>query len=248
MQYLRSKFFDVFVALWTILLCPSLPLLWLLGSPTRYLRLVSQIWVKGILVGLWYIVGLRHAERGVENIPREPCIIVANHQSPWETFALAAKFPDAAFVAKQELARIPIVGWFITNYPMILIARDGGPSAMRKFIVASRAALAEKRPIIIFPEGTRKSVAEKVEFKRGVEFLYADLQTPVLPVAVNSGVFWGPDRSLKYNGVITISYLPVIMPGLGRDKFKQVAESSIHAEKERLVNELDIGPWIWAIG
>jgi 1-acyl-sn-glycerol-3-phosphate acyltransferase len=248
MQYVRSKIFDVFIVAWTIFLCPSLPILWLSGPSTHYLRLISQVWVKGILVALRYIVGLRYVERGVDNIPSEPCIVVANHQSPWETFALAAKFPTAAFVIKEELARVPIVGWFLRNYPMIFVERNGGPSAIRKFIAASRATITEKRSIIIFPEGTRQSVFDKVEFKRGVEFLYADLRRPVLPIAVNSGVFWGPDRCFKYNGIITISYLPTIMPGLPRDEFKRAAESLIDAEKERLVGELDIEPWLSAIG
>src|SRR5258708_1325642 len=104
MQYIRSKLFDAFVVTWTLLLSPSLPILWILATPKHSLRCVSQFWIRGLLFGLWYIVGLRHIELGRENIPKEPCIIVANHQSLWETLALAAIFPSAAFVAKQEVS------------------------------------------------------------------------------------------------------------------------------------------------
>jgi 1-acyl-sn-glycerol-3-phosphate acyltransferase len=201
-----------------------------------------------VLFGLWYIVGLRHIELGRENIPKEPCIIVSNHQSLWETLALAAIFPSAAFVAKREISQFPIVGWYVTNYPMIMIDRAGRGQAIRKLIQQSRAALAEGRSVVLFPEGTRKSVSDRVSFRKGIEFLYAELQCPFLPVALNSGVFWGPDRKFKYKGTITISYLPSITPNLSMEQFKMVAETAIQNEKDRLLKELDIDPWIDAIG
>jgi 1-acyl-sn-glycerol-3-phosphate acyltransferase len=247
-QYIRSKLFDVALVLWTLLISPSLPILWLLGTPRRHLRTVANIWVNGVLFGLWYIVGLRYVECGRENIPKEPCIIISNHQSAWETLAFAAFFPNASFVSKQEMARVPIVGWFLRNYPMIMIDRKGGQRAIIKMIDESRDALRDGRSVIIFPEGTRKSVADDVIFKRGVESLYAELQRPVLPIAVNSGAFWGPDRLFKYNGVITVSYLSIIAPGLSNADFRQKAQSLIQIEKNRLLSQLDIAPWIDALG
>ncbi len=235
MQYIRSKAFDLFAVVWTLLFAPSWLVLWLAGSPSSAIRKMAQTWIGGILLGLRSIVGLTHVERGRENIPKEPCILAANHQSMWETLALCHLFPDAAFVAKQEVSRIPIVGWHVKHYPMILIERAAGPSALRKTVAESRAALAAGRSIIIFPEGTRRRLADPVLFKRGIEFLYSELQVPVLPVALNSGAFWGPDRSFKHEGMITVSYLPPIMPGLSREAFRTRAESMLQAEKERLL-------------
>jgi 1-acyl-sn-glycerol-3-phosphate acyltransferase len=197
---------------------------------------------------VWHIVGLKYVERGHENAPREPCIIIANHQSPWETLVLASKFPNAAFVAKKEMKRVPIVGWFLTNYPMILIERGGGLGAIRKLIRESSEALEAGRSVIIFPEGTRKSVSDKIVFKRGIEFLYSELRQPIFPIVVNSGVFWGPDRLFKFNGTITISYLPPIMPGLSQKEFKETTEALMQAEKEHLVHSLGIDPWLEALG
>jgi 1-acyl-sn-glycerol-3-phosphate acyltransferase len=179
------------------------------------------------------VVGLKAQQRGGENIPTEACIIVCNHQSPWETIALIVHFPDVAIVTKQELLRIPVFGWFVKAFPMILIDREAGFKALRKMVSECRTALAQGRSVLIFPEGTRKKVSDPVIFKRGVEFLYSQLGVPVLPVAVNSGIFWG--RALKHSGTITLSYLPPIAPGLSPTEFKRIAENSLQTEKERLV-------------
>jgi Acyltransferase len=101
------------------------------------------------------------------------------------------------------------------------------------YCLQCRTALAQGRSVLIFPEGTRKKVSDPVIFKRGVEFLYSQLGVPVLPVAVNSGIFWG--RALKHSGTITVSYLPPIAPGLSPTEFKRIAEDSLQTEKERLV-------------
>ena|SRR5579864_4423806 len=236
MQFIRSKAFDAFVVAWTLIISPSCIVLWLCGTPRHALRAVSRFWAQGILWGLSHIVGLRHVERGRENIPNGPCLIIANHQSAWETLALAVIFPAASFVAKQETARIPIVGWFLRNYPMIMVDRGGGGNAIRQLIADSRAVLADGRSIIIFPEGTRKSTSERVVFKRGAEVLYAELDRLVLPIALNSGVFWTREGS-KCAGTITVSFLPPILPGLSGEEFRQKAQTLLEAERDRLVRE-----------
>jgi 1-acyl-sn-glycerol-3-phosphate acyltransferase len=236
MQSIRSKAFDAFVVVWTLVISPSCIVLWLCGTPPHTLRAVSRFWASGILWALSHIVGLRHVERGRENIPSGPCLIISNHQSLWETVALAVIFPTASFVAKQETAHIPIVGWFLRNYPMIMVDRGGGGSAIRQLIADSRAVLANGRSIIIFPEGTRKTVSERVAFKRGTEVLYAELGAPVLPMTHNSGVFWTRDGA-KCPGTITLSFLPPILPGLSGEEFRQKAQALLETERDRLVRE-----------
>jgi 1-acyl-sn-glycerol-3-phosphate acyltransferase len=231
MQHVRSRLFDVFLALWTALFAPALAALWLCGSPGRGVRLASRLWARGILAGLKGIVGLTYAERGQQNIPDEPCLIVANHQSTWETLAFLILFPDVAIVAKRELLTIPVFSWFLRNSPMILIDRESGSKAVRKMVDESRAALDQGRSVLIFPEGTRKQVSEPVAFKRGVELLYAKLDRVVLPVALNSGDFWGPGRPVKRAGTIAVSYLSPIQPGLPGNEFTRRAEQLLEAEK-----------------
>jgi 1-acyl-sn-glycerol-3-phosphate acyltransferase len=237
MQFIRSAAFDLFACAWTLALSPSAIVLWLRGTPHGALRNVAQLWLKGLIWGLWHIVGLRHTERGRKNIPNVPCIVIANHQSAWETLILATIFPTAAFVAKRETSRIPVIGWFLRNYPMIMIDRGGGSTAIRQLITESRATLADGRSVIIFPEGTRKTVSDPILFKRGIEFLYSEIDAPVLPIALNSGVFWGRHRLMKYDGTIALSFLPPIQPGLSRDEFRQTAQALLEAERDRLVGE-----------
>jgi len=233
MQRIRSKLFDIFLALWTGLFIPALAVLWLCGSPEREVRLASRLWARGILLGLNWLVGLTYVERGHHNIPEEPCLIIANHQSTWETLAFLVLFPDVAIVAKQELLTIPVFSWFLRKSPMILIDRESGAKAVRKMVEESRAALAQGRSVLIFPEGTRKSVSEPIAFKRGVEMLYSKLDSVVLPVALNSGHFWGPDRPFKRGGTIAVSYLDPIRPGLPGTEFTRRAEQLLEAERRQ---------------
>jgi 1-acyl-sn-glycerol-3-phosphate acyltransferase len=195
------------------------------------------VWARGVLIELKWIVGLTHVERGRHNIPDEPCLIIANHQSTWETLAFLVLFPDVAIVAKRELLTIPVFSWFLRRSPMILIDRESGSKALRKMVEESRAALAQGRSVLIFPEGTRQQVATRIEFKRGVELLYTKLERVVLPVALNSGLFWGPGRALKRAGAISVSYLSPIEPGLPGSEFMRRAEQLLEAERVVLVRD-----------
>lgn len=232
MQRIRSRLFDLVLAVWTALFAPVLAILWLCGSPERGVRLASRLWARGIMAALKWLVGLTYAERGQHKIPDEPCLIVANHQSTWETLAFLVLFPDVAIVAKQELLTIPVFSWFLRKSPMILIDRESGSKAVRKMVEESRAALAQGRSVLIFPEGTRRPVSEPIAFKRGVELLYARLGAPVLPVALNSGHFWGLGQSYKRAGTIRVSYLDPIAPGLTGDEFTRRAEELLEAERQ----------------
>ncbi|GEO18501.1 lysophospholipid acyltransferase family protein [Microvirga aerophila] len=231
MQRARSKLFDILLAVWTGLFAPALAILWICGSPERGVRAGSRLWARGVLVGLKWFVGLTYLERDRHNIPDEPCLIIANHQSTWETLAFLVLFPNVAIIAKQELLTIPIFSWFLRKSPMILIDRESGSKAVRKMIDESRTALAQGRSVLIFPEGSRKPASEPIEFKRGVELLYTKLDRVVLPVALNSGLFWEPNRSYKRAGTISVSYLSPIEPGLPGNDFTRKAEQLLEAER-----------------
>ncbi|HEY8563935.1 MAG TPA: lysophospholipid acyltransferase family protein [Beijerinckiaceae bacterium] len=228
---LRSLAFDVAFALWTGMFGLAIPVLWLRGTPPRAVRAATRAWVSGTLVLLDRIVGLRYVERGLERRPDGPCLIVANHQSTWETLAFLVLFPDVAIVAKQELITIPVFGWYLRNSPMIIIDRETGTKALRIMIDQARTTLDEGRSVLIFPEGTRRDVAEPVRFKRGAEMLYARIGAVVLPVAVDSGRFWPPGRGPKRPGVITVNYLDPIEAGLSGTAFTERAEHLLQEGK-----------------
>ena len=126
MSRIRSGLFNAYWAGWTALFILPLGVLAALGAPARPIRAFTRLWSRGILFGLRAIIGLTYVEEGRARIPSEPCLIVANHQSTWETFAFLALFPDVAIVAKRELLAIPVFAWFLRKSPMILIDRDSG--------------------------------------------------------------------------------------------------------------------------
>ncbi|WP_082477517.1 lysophospholipid acyltransferase family protein [Methylobacterium sp. Leaf93] len=229
----RSALFNVYWAAWTA--CFALPLVVLaaLGCPTKPIRAATRLWSRGILFGLRHIVGLSYVEEGRAHIPTEPCLIVANHQSAWETLAFLVLVPNVAIVAKRELVAIPIVGWFLRRSPMIIIDRANGTQALRTMIDESRLAIAEGRSILMFPEGTRSTIDAPVQFKRGVELLYAKLGLPVLPVAVNSGLYWPHGGSRHVPGTVVVSYLAALKPGLSGGEFMRGTQDAIDAELNR---------------
>jgi 1-acyl-sn-glycerol-3-phosphate acyltransferase len=219
-QRTRSLLFDAVLILWTASFLPALCVLLIAGRPTGPVRATSRVWARGILAALRWTVGLTHVERGRHNIPSTPCLIIANHQSQWETIAFLTLVPNVAIVAKQELGAVPVLGWFLRHSPMILIDRESGGAAVRHMLAEARKALAQGRPVLIFPEGGRRSASTEIEFKGGAELLYSQLGVPALPVALDSGLFWSRDLRSKRSGAITVSYLPAIEPGLSRAEFR----------------------------
>jgi 1-acyl-sn-glycerol-3-phosphate acyltransferase len=220
--------------MWTGMLGLAIPFLWIAGTPPRAVRVVTRLWSRGILALLSIFVGLKYQVRGRENVPGTPHLIIANHESTWETLAALVLFPDVAIVTKSELLRIPVMGWYLKHSPMILIDREEASRALREMTEKSRAALADGRSVLIFPEGTRKALGEPVAFKRGVELLYRTLGVPVLPVAIDSGRFWGIGGAQRQSGTITVSFLPPIEPGLRAKDFIRSAEALLEAERNAL--------------
>ena len=237
MRTLRWLAFNFAWGLWTALFGLAIPLLWSIGSPARIVRILSRLWARGVLAMLSVIVGLKHVERGREHVPSSPSLIVSNHESTWETLAALVLFPGVAIIAKRELLRIPVMGWYLRRSPMIVIDRDSASKALRKMADESRAALAEGRSVLIFPEGKRRRAGEALEFKRGVELLYRTLDVPVLPVVLNSGNFWGTGGRPKRPGSIVVSFLAPIYPGLSAAAFVTTATVRMTAEKMALDRE-----------
>ncbi|RFB81517.1 lysophospholipid acyltransferase family protein [Methylovirgula sp. 4M-Z18] len=231
---LRSLLFNICFASVTALWAVPIPFLALFGSPSRAVRMMARNWARMVLALLHWIVDISYEVEGRENIPAEPCLIVCNHQSTWETIAFNVLFPNVTLVAKEELGKIPVFGWYLKRAPMILIDRDAGAAAIRKMAEASRKALAQGRSVVIFPQGTRADADDKVDFKRGVQLLYHVLDVKVLPVALNSGRFWPSGKGEKHAGKIRVSCLPVISPGLNAAHFLSQVQTSVELERQRL--------------
>ncbi len=238
MHYLRSILFCAAVVIWTIVVSLTVPFLWLFNASSATVRAVSQVWARTIMFLFRVVLGLDYREIGRGNVPDGPCIIACNHQSLWETAALSAIFPDASIVAKKELGKLPIVGWFLQRYPMILVDRAAGRQALKLMVEEATRAVGEGRKVLLFPQGTRQAVGEPMVFQAaGISALYTSLNVPVVPAACNSGLYWGKKTLMICSGTITLSFLPPIAPGLNRKEFQPMLEKMIAEESERLVGE-----------
>jgi 1-acyl-sn-glycerol-3-phosphate acyltransferase len=138
---------------------------------------------------------------------------------------------------KQELSRIPLWGWCAERAGMILLERDQGAPALRKLLTNVRAAIKKERQVVVFPEGTRRPPGATPDYKGGIAHLYRVTGAPVVPVALNSGLFWPRRRFARYPGTIIFEFLPPIMPGLkSRDFIKQL-QDDIETASDRLLVE-----------
>jgi 1-acyl-sn-glycerol-3-phosphate acyltransferase len=234
MQPIRSALFNVFLLFWTLFLAATMPWLAWKKDPVMTRR-VSRLWASGVAWGMRMLGGLSYREIGREHRPTTPALYVSNHQSAWETIVFAVLVPEIAIVLKEELYRIPIFGWFLERSPMIAIDRAGGSSSLKKMFREARAATAQGRSLLIFPEGTRRAPTERADFHRGVLLLYKALGVPVVPVAHNAGLYWKARSFSIKGGEITVSYLPAIPPGLPDEEFMTRVREVIYAERDRLV-------------
>ncbi len=156
---------------------------------------------------------------GMEHFPNMAVLVAAKHQSAWDTIVMPLLFPGAAVVLKRELTWIPFYGWYIRKYGTIPIERNRGVSALRKMRQAARTHCEGGKSVIIFPEGTRAEPGAPIALQSGVAALYKDLNIFVLPIALNSGRFWGRRTITRQPGTITVKILPPIPPGLTKQEF-----------------------------
>jgi 1-acyl-sn-glycerol-3-phosphate acyltransferase len=232
---LRSLLFNFGLWSWTLLLVIlCLPLLLL---PRGAWIGAARVWKGGIRAMLRTLVGLDHEVRGRARVPVGPVIYAFKHQSAWETLTLHLLIDDPAIALKRELTLIPLFGWYALRAGMIRIDRGHGTRALRSLIRNARRAVARGQSVVIFPEGTRVAPGARRPYHPGVAALYLQLGLPVVPVALNSGLFWGRRAFVKQPGRITVEFLEPIPPGLDRRRFMEVLEESLETATNRLVAE-----------
>lgn len=235
MTLLRSTLFNVaFFAFTAVAALVCLPLVPLLDRAGR-LALLAW-WAERVLGLLRITVGISVRVTGREHLPEDgPALIASKHQSAFDTIVWLTLLPRPAYVLKRTLLWIPIYGWYARATGMIAIDRTAGPSAIRHLMRAGEAAVAERRQIVIFPEGTRTAPGERRPYQPGIAALYARSGLPVIPVATDSGLCWGRRAFHKHPGTITVAVLPPIPPGLPREAMLERLEAAIEAETDRLL-------------
>jgi 1-acyl-sn-glycerol-3-phosphate acyltransferase len=180
-------------------------------SPLTRYRIISS-WSRLMVWSLTRICGVRYRVLGAENIPDEPFIVLAKHESAWETLALQVVLPPQVWVVKRELLWIPFFGWGLAMLSPIAIDRRDGSRALRQTLEQGRERLATGFNIVIFPEGTRSAPGVSGTYQAGGAWLALQTGAPIVPVAHNAGDHWPRNSFLKYPGVVTISIGPAVRP------------------------------------
>ena len=169
--------------------------------------------------------------KGKENIiTKDKFFIACSHQSMFETFFLQTLFNSPIFILKKELLNIPIFGWYLRKINSISINRNKVTKENLNFIEKIKQVMEEKRPLIIFPQGTRVAPNDKVPFKKGVGRIYKELNVMCQPVAINSWDVWPKFGKMIPNKTITVSILKPIYAGMNEKEFIYLLENQIYSE------------------
>lgn len=234
---IRSTLFNIAFFGWVFTACVSLAWVALLPRP----RLMATIrWFLGTVGWLERnILGLEYEIVGIEKLPREGSfILAAKHQSAWETMKLHTILNDPAVILKKELTEVPVWGLIARKARMIPVERGAGARAFASMLEGALRIREEGRPIAIFPQGTRVAPGAVVPYKAGVGLLYKRLNLPMIPMALNAGVFWPRKAYFKRPGRITVEILDPIPAGLPRDEAMARLEAVLEAASDRLVRKV----------
>ena len=206
--HIRSLIFNIFLPIWTVFISTLLSPLIFFKNP-KVMSALGISWSYVTISALRIICNIRIEVQGAHNLPKSPYIIACKHQSALETafFQQYLKFP--VYVIKKELLKIPFYGWFLKHMGMISIDRKGGISALKQMLRDCEKNLNQNRSIIIFPEGTRVMPLESVEYHAGILAIKKKFpEIPIIPVALNSGLFWPKNSWFKYPGTMKFKILP----------------------------------------
>ncbi len=235
-QYLQNALFYVHVALATTVIG-------LYGIP-RVMRhgrdganRIATRWIGYMLWAARLHMGVVCEIRGTP--PSNDCIIAAKHQCFLDILAIAHSVPRRNFIMKREVMRVPIMGWYAYKVGCIPIDRSKGRDAMRAIITSIRERMAGEGlgQLIIYPEGTRTLPGEHRPYKHGVASIREATRLPVVPVAVNAGLFWPRKGWGVRSGRAVIEFLPAIGPEAPSDEFMAELSRQIEGNSDRLMAE-----------
>ena len=234
MPLLRSLLFNLI--LYTGIVVVFLIALPTLFLPPKFTLLFGKFLGHYVIFIVRIFLNTKVEFKGIENIPKEGKYFVASaHQSMFETFALQSVLTYPVFILKKELLKIPLFGLYLKKIKSIEIVRNTTTKDNINFFDKVASIIKnEKRPLLIFPQGTRVKIDDKVPFKKGVGRIYESLNISCVPVALNSGRVWPKQGIIKHTGKITVSFLKPIEPGLNREDFIKNLETKIYNEIDNI--------------
>ena len=162
-------------------------------------------WNQIILSWLAISCGIRHEISGLENKIEGPCVVVANHQSAWETFFIQITFFPLTTVLKKQLLNIPFFGWGLRVMDPIAIDRSSPSQALKQVKRVGVERLQSGKNLLIFPEGTRTPIVKLAPFKRSAADIAKAAGVPIIAVAHDSGHYWRLKKFIKHPGTIKVT-------------------------------------------
>ena len=230
---LRSLIFNL--GMWAMVIPYALLTLLLIPMSAPRRSHIIAGWARFVVRWLKLCCNLDYRVIGAEHIPDRPCVILAKHQSAWETIAFQAIFPPQIWVLKRSLLLLPFFGWALWALRSIAIDRGAGREALKQLAAQGKDRLAMGLSVVVFPEGTRVAPGQKGKYHIGGAWLATHTGATVLPVAHNAGQFWRKNSLLKHPGMITVSIgAPIAAAGMKADALNQQVEAWIEAEMARL--------------
>jgi 1-acyl-sn-glycerol-3-phosphate acyltransferase len=194
-------------------------------SPPALWR-ASRLWARYHYWCVRWLLGIRVVVQG--EFPKQGAIIAIKHESALETIETLRLIDRPAVVMKAELFNIPVWGKVAERHGSIPVARETGSAALRRMLKAANDAIAQDRPIVIFPEGSRIPHGECPPTKPGIAGLYKMLGVPIVPVALDSGRLWSRRSFVKRSGIVTIRVGDAIPSGLSRDDVERRVHTGIN--------------------
>ncbi|WP_137150743.1 lysophospholipid acyltransferase family protein [Devosia sp. FKR38] len=238
-QAIRTAVFYVLFIGQTAIIAIILGIIALVTGRTRVSWAMAVYWCSSNLAYLRALTGVKTLVTGAENIPEGGCIIAAKHQSDWDVFAIFPYTGRPAYIVKKELMRIPFFGWAARSLDCIEVDRKKGAEAIPSMMRQAHAAVERGCRIVIFPEGTRRAPLAPPDYRQGIARLYAELKVPVVPVALNSGLFWGRNSAIIWPGTAEAKFLPAIEAGLAPDVFMDRLKKAIESDSDALILKAD---------
>lgn len=165
---------------------------------------VATAWGDFILLLLKYVLGITYKVHGAENIPDKPCVVLSKHQSALDIFVLLRVFDPQSWVFKKELLKIPCFGWSLTATQPIAIDRKAGRKALKMMVDMGTEKLQKGYWVLLYPEGTRTKPGEQGTYKSGGVMLAKKAGVDIVPVAINTGLFWQKGTGAINTGVVDI--------------------------------------------
>lgn len=177
----------------------------LLVAPYSFRYKVVTSWNRVSVRWMRTICGVRYEIIGAENVPNGPYVVLAKHQSDWETLFLQYYFAPLSTILKKELLRIPFFGWGLASLRPIAIDRSNPREAIKQLRRLGQQRIEEGNNVLVFPEGTRMAFGEAGNYARGGADIACSAGVPIIPVAHNAGLCCPPRSYMKFSGTVTVS-------------------------------------------